>query len=129
MDKVGQFLTQIRNASMAKHEKVDLPASRLRTGLATILQESGYIRSFKVAKDSKQGIMRVYLKYDEKGQPAITALNSVSTPGRRVYVHATKIPNVRSGIGMCILSTSKGIMTGAQASQANLGGEILCTVW
>ena len=129
MDKVGQFLTQIRNASMAKHEKVDLPASRIRTGLATILQETGYIRSFKVAKDSKQGIMRVYLKYDEKGQPAISALNSVSTPGRRVYVHATKIPNVRSGLGMSILSTSKGIMTGAQATQENVGGELLCTVW
>lgn len=129
MDKVGQFLTQIRNASMAKHEKVDLPASRIRTGLATILQEAGYIRSFKVAKDSKQGIMRVYLKYDEKGNSAITAINSVSTPGRRVYVHATKIPNVRSGLGVSILSTSKGIMTGTQATQQNIGGELLCTVW
>lgn len=129
MDKVGQFLTQVRNASLAKHEKVDIPASRLRIGLATILQDSGYIRSFKVAKDSKQGVMRVYLKYDEKGQPAITALNSVSTPGRRVYVHATKIPNVRSGMGMCVLSTSRGIMTGAKAAQENVGGELLCTVW
>lgn len=129
MDKVGQFLTQVRNAAMAKHEKVDVPASRIRSGLAQILQDTGFIRSFKVAKDSKQGIMRVYLKYDERGNSAITSLNSVSTPGRRVYVHATKIPNVRSGIGMCILSTSQGIMTGTEATQKNVGGELLCTVW
>ena len=129
MDKVGQFLTQVRNASMAKHEKVDIPASRIRAGIAQILQDIGFIRSFKVAKDSKQGIMRVYLKYDENGGPAITALNSVSTPGRRVYVHATKIPNVRSGTGMTILSTSQGIMSGADAKAKNVGGEILCEIW
>ncbi|MFN8846254.1 MAG: 30S ribosomal protein S8 [Bdellovibrionales bacterium] len=129
MDKVGQFLTQIRNASLARHDKVDIPASRLRTGIAQLLQESGFIRSFKVAKDSKQGVMRVYLKYDDKGTPAITALSSVSTPGRRVYVHATKIPNVRSGTGTCILSTSQGILTGSEAAKKNVGGELLCTVW
>ena len=129
MDKVGQFLTQIRNASSARHEKVDIPASRIRSGIAQILQDIGFIRSFKVAKDSKQGIMRVYLKYDEKGSPAITALNSVSTPGRRLYVHATKIPNVRSGMGMTILSTSQGIMSGSEATQKNVGGEILCEIW
>jgi small subunit ribosomal protein S8 len=129
MDKVGQFLTQIRNASLARHDKVDIPASRLRAGLAQILQDSGFIRSFKVAKDSKQGVMRVYLKYDDKGAPAITAVNSVSTPGRRVYVHATKIPNVRSGTGTCILSTSQGILTGTEASKQNVGGELLCTIW
>jgi small subunit ribosomal protein S8 len=129
MDKVGQFLTQIRNASAARHEKVDIPASQLRSGIAQILQDSGFIRTFKVAKDSKQGIMRVYLKYDENGMPAIKALNSVSTPGRRVYVHATKIPNVRSGTGMTILSTSQGIMSGAEAAKKNVGGEILCEVW
>ena len=129
MDKVGQFLTQIRNASMARHEKVDIPASRIRTGIAQILQDIGFIRSFKVAKDSKQGIMRVYLKYNESGRPAITALNSVSTPGRRVYVHADKVPSVRSGTGMTILSTSQGIMSGADAKTKNVGGEILCEVW
>jgi small subunit ribosomal protein S8 len=129
MDKVGQFLTQIRNASLARHDKVDIPASKLRAGIAQLLQESGFIRSFKVAKDSKQGVMRVYLKYDDRGTPAITALSSVSTPGRRVYVHATKIPNVRSGTGTCILSTSQGILTGSEAAKKNLGGELLCTVW
>ncbi len=129
MDKVGQFLTQIRNASLAKHDKVDVPASRIRVGLANILEQSGYIRSYKVAKDSKQGVMRVYLKYDEKGQSAITAISSVSTPGRRVYVHATEIPSVRSGMGICILSTSRGIMTGSTAAKENVGGELLCTVW
>lgn len=129
MDKVGQFLTQIRNASLARHDKVDIPSSRLRAGLAQILQDTGFIRSFKIAKDSKQGIMRVYLKYDDKGSPAITAVNSVSTPGRRVYVHATKIPNVRSGTGTCILSTSQGILTGNEAAKKNVGGELLCTIW
>ena len=129
MDKVGQFLTQVRNASMAKHEKVDIPASRIRAGIAQILQDIGFIRSFKVAKDSKQGIMRVYLKYDEDGHSAITAIKSVSTPGRRVYVHATNIPNVRSGMGMTILSTSQGIMSGADATKKNVGGEILCEIW
>ena len=129
MDKVGQFLTQVRNASSAKHEKVDVPASHMRVGIAQILQDLGFIRSFKVAKDSKQGIMRVYLKYNESGRPAITALNSISTPGRRVYVHADKVPVVRSGTGMTILSTSQGIMSGVDAKDKNVGGEILCEVW
>ena len=129
MDKVGQFLTQIRNASMARHEKVDIPASRIRAGIAQILQESGYIRSFKVAKDSKQGIMRVYLKYDEAGHHVINSIDKVSRPGRRVYVKSDKIPQVRSGMGMSIISTSKGIMSGKQAAEQNLGGELLATLW
>lgn len=129
MDTIAQFLTVIRNAGNARHEKVDLPASKVRAGVAQILANEGYIRSFKVAKDSKQGIMRVYLKYSENGEPAITALDRVSTPGRRLYVKATQIPKVRSGLGMCILSTSKGIMSDKQATEKNLGGELLCTVW
>lgn len=129
MDTIAQFLTVIRNAGAAKHEKVDLPASKVRAGVAQILANEGYIRSFKVAKDSKQGIMRVYLKYDEAGNHAISSLDKVSTPGRRVYVKSDGIPQVRSGIGMCVISTSKGIMSGKQAADNKLGGELLCTVW
>jgi small subunit ribosomal protein S8 len=106
-----------------------MPASKVRAGIAQILVNEGYIRSFKVAKDSKQGIMRVYLKYSEGGEHAITSIDKVSTPGRRLYVKATQIPKVRSGLGMCILSTSKGIMSDKQATEKNLGGELLCTVW
>jgi small subunit ribosomal protein S8 len=129
MDTISQFLTVIRNAGAAKHEKVDLPASKVRAGIAQILANEGYIRSFKVAKDSKQGIMRVYLKYDENGDHAIEAIDKVSTPGRRVYVKSDSIPTVRSGYGMTILSTSKGIMSGKQAADQKVGGELLCALW
>lgn len=129
MDTIAQFLTVIRNAGAAKHEKVDMPASKVRAGIAQILANEGYIRSFKVAKDSKQGIMRVYLKYDEAGNHAITAVDKVSTPGRRVYVKSDRIPRVRSGLGICVISTSHGIMSGKQATDSKLGGELLCTIW
>lgn len=129
MDTVGQFLTIIRNAGAARHEKVDVPASNLRVGIAKILQESDFIRSFKVAKDSKQGVMRVYLKYDDKGNHMISKLERVSTPGRRVYVKADGIPVVRSGLGTSILSTSQGILSGSKAKEKNLGGELLCVLW
>ncbi|AHI06678.1 30S ribosomal protein S8 [Bdellovibrio bacteriovorus W] len=129
MDTISQFLTMIRNAGAAKHDKVDMPASKLRAGMAQILANEGLIRSFKVAKDSKQGIMRVYLKYDEGGAHVINSIDRVSRPGRRVYVKSNEIPTVRSGMGMSILSTSKGIMSGKQAAEQKLGGELLATVW
>lgn len=129
MDTISQFLTLIRNAGAAKHEKVDLPASKVRAGIAQILANEGFIRSFKVAKDSKQGIMRVYLKYDEEGNHAINSIDRVSKPGRRVYVKSDKIPSVRSGMGMSIVSTSRGILSGKQATEQKLGGELLCTLW
>lgn len=129
MDTVSEFLTRIRNAGAAKHEKVDIPASKFRQNLAEILAQQGFIRSFKVAKDSKQGVMRVYLKYDEVGQHAISSITRVSRPGRRVYVSSTDIPVVRSGLGVAILSTSSGLMSGADAQSKNVGGELLCRVW
>lgn len=129
MDTIGEFLTRIRNAGMARHEKLDIPASNLRVGIAKILLESGYIRSFKVAKDGKQGVMRVYLKYNDKGRPLITAVDRVSRPGRRVYVKSQDIPSVRNGFGISILSTNRGIVNGDTAKQDNLGGELLCTIW
>lgn len=129
MDTVSEFLTRIRNAGAAKHEKVDIPASKFRQNLAEILAQQGFIRSFKVAKDSKQGVMRVYLKYDEAGRHAINSIDRVSRPGRRVYVSSTDVPVVRSGFGVVILSTSRGLMSGADAQKNNVGGELLCKVW
>jgi len=129
MDTIAQFITVIRNAGRAKHEKVDVPSSKLRMGIAQILADEGYIRSFKVAKDSKQGIMRIYLKYDDAGAHMITAIDRVSRPGRRLYVKNDKVPNVRSGLGFSILSTSHGIMGSKQANEKKLGGELLCTIW
>jgi small subunit ribosomal protein S8 len=129
MDTIGEFLTRIRNAGLAKHEKVDIPASKVRTGIATVLLENGYIKNFKVVKDGKQGIMRVYLAYLENGRHAITEVRRASRPGRRLYVQCEKIPNVRSGYGMSILSTSKGIMGSKEATEKKLGGELICTVY
>ena len=129
MDTVSEFLTRIRNAGSAKHEKVDVPASKLREGIAQILVNNGLIRSFKIAKDSKQGVMRVYLKYADDGEHVMSSIQTVSRPGRRVYIKSTEIPVVRSGFGMTILSTSHGLMSGKEAQKKNLGGELLCKVW
>lgn len=129
MDTVAQMLTIIRNGSSAKLEKVDMPSSKMRESVAKILANSGFIRSYKVAKDSKQGIMRIYLKYDDSGLPAMTAIQKISRPGKRTYVGSEEIPSVRSGTGMCILSTNKGLLTGNDARKQNLGGELVCLVW
>lgn len=129
MDTIGEFLTRIRNAGLAKHEKVDIPCSNVRVGIANVLRDSGYIRNFKVVKDGKQGIMRVYLEYKDDGHHAITAIDRASRPGRRHYVRCSEIPNVRSGYGMSVLSTSKGIMSSKEATEKKLGGELICTIW
>lgn len=129
MDTIGEFLTRIRNSGSARHEKLDVPSSNVRVGIAKILLENGYIRSFKVVRDGKQGIMRVYLKYNEKGRPVITAIDRVSRPGRRVYVRSADIPKVRDGFGISILSTNRGVVDGDTAKTQNLGGELLCNVW
>ncbi len=129
MDTISQFITRIRNAGASRHEKVDVPASKVREGIAKILANHGLIRSFKVAKDTKQGVMRVYLKYDDDGNHVITNISKVSRPGRRLYVKSTEIPTVRSGLGMTIISTSAGIMSGKEAQDKNLGGELICKIW
>lgn len=129
MDTVGDFLTRVRNAAAAKHEKVDVPASNLRVGMAKVLQEAGYIRDFKVAKDGKQGLMRLYLRYDDKGKPLFSSMKRISRPSRKRYVKSSEIPNVRSGFGVSILSTNKGILSGDSARKENLGGELLCEIW
>lgn len=129
MDTLGDFLTRIRNAGLANHEKVDVPSSNIRVGLAQALQDNGYIRSFKVAKDGRQGVMRVYLKYLSTGKHAIDHISRVSSPGKRVYMGATEIPKVRSGFGLVLLSTNKGILSGNDAAKLNVGGEVLCKIW
>lgn len=129
MDTIAEFLTRIRNAGTAKHEKVDVPSSKLRVGIADILVNNGLIRSYKVAKDSKQGIMRLYLKYDETGVHAINKIDRISRPGRRLYVKSNEIPVIRSGLGMTIVSTSQGLMSGKDAQKKSLGGELICKIW
>lgn len=129
MDTIGDFLTRIRNAGLARHEKVDVPNSNMRMGIAKILQENGYIRSFKVARDGKQGIMRVYLKYNDKGKHVIGTVKRISRPGCRRYMKVTDIKPVRSGYGMSILSTNKGIMSDIDARRELVGGEIICEIW
>jgi len=129
MDTVAEFLTRIRNAGLSKHDKVDIPSSQLRVGIATVLRDSGYIRNFKVVKDGKQGIMRIYLAYSDDGRHAITAIDRASRPGRRLYVEYGKIPSVRSGYGMSVLSTSRGVMSSKEAVEKKVGGELICTVW
>ena len=129
MDTIGEFITRIRNAGAANHEKLDIPSSNVRVGIAKVLLENGYIRSFKVVRDGKQGVMRVYLKYNEKGKPVISAIDRVSRPGRRVYVKSDEVPRIRDGYGIAILSTSRGVLSGDTARTENLGGEVLCSVW
>ena len=129
MDTVGDFLTVIRNGMAAKHEKIDVPASKIKAAVAEVLKKNSYIGNFKVVKDGKQGMMRVYLNYKENGEPMINGLKRASRPGLRYYVGKDDVPNVMSGYGMSIVSTSKGVMSGGEARKQNVGGEVLCYVW
>lgn len=128
-DPVADMLTRIRNASKAKHEKVDIPSSSLKAEVARILKEEGYIKNIKMIADSKQGIIRVFLKYSSASESAITGIDRVSSPGRRTYAGKEEIPHVLNGYGIAIVSTSKGLMTDKAAREANVGGELLCKVW
>ena len=128
-DPVADFITGIRNAIRAKHRKVDVPSSRLKTEIAKVLLRERYINNFKVIDDRRQGVLRIYLKYASDETPVITGLKRVSTPGRRVYVPKDKIPRVMGGLGTALLSTSKGLMTDREARDAGLGGELMCQVW
>jgi len=128
-DPIADMLTRIRNAGKAKFNSVDIPGSKLKIELARVLKDEGFIRNFKLIKDSKQGILRVYLKYDEKETHAIFGLERVSRPSRRVYTKSKDVKTVLNGMGIAILSTSKGIMTDKNARSENVGGEILCNIW
>ncbi|BCG48441.1 16S ribosomal protein S8p [Citrifermentans bremense] len=128
-DPVTDMLTRIRNAGMAKHQKVDIPSSNLKVSLATVLRAEGFIKNFKVIADNKQGILRVYLKFIDEKEPVINEIKRISKPGGRVYVNSDKIKQVKNGLGVAILSTSKGLVTDKTAREMGIGGEVLCTVW
>jgi len=128
-DPIADMLTRIRNASKAKHEKVDIPSSKLKVEIAKILKDEGFVKNVKLVKDRRQGLIRVYLKYTEDEAPVLQGLKRISKPGCRVYTSNDAIPKVLDGLGTAILSTPKGIQTGKQAKKDNVGGEVICHVW
>ncbi|MBI3950476.1 MAG: 30S ribosomal protein S8 [Acidobacteria bacterium] len=128
-DPIADMLTRMRNALAAKHQRVDIPASRIKAEIARILKEEGYISNFKVIGDGAHKVLRVYLKYGPQGEEIVTHVERVSKPGRRVYVGAEEIPRVLGGLGISVISTSGGIMTGREARRKNVGGEVLCNVF
>ena len=128
-DVIADMLTRIRNANDAKHETVDIPASNLKKSIAEILLEEGYIKNYQIVEDGKQGIIRITLKYAQGKQKVIHGLRRVSKPGLRIYSNCEDMPKVMNGLGIAIVSTSKGVMTDKKARQANVGGEILAFVW
>ena len=128
-DVIADMLTRIRNANDAKHDTVDIPASNLKKSIAHILLEEGYIKNFQIVEDGKQGIIRVTLKYAAGKQKVINGLRRVSKPGLRIYSNCEDMPRVMNGLGIAIVSTSKGVMTDKKARQNNVGGEVLAFVW
>lgn len=128
-DSVANALTKIRNAQKAKKETVDIPFSGMMDGVLTILKDKAYISNFKLMKDNKQGLLKVYLRYTPTRAPVIVGLKRISKPGLRVYVSKDKMPRVRGGLGLAILTTSKGIITDKEAKKAGVGGEVICYVW
>ena len=128
-DPVSDYLSRIRNAQMAGHRYTDIPASKLKRAITQILLEKGYVRNYLNIDDGKQGLLRIYLKYDRDGVPVIQELKRISKPGLRSYVRADALPRVRNGLGIAILSTSRGVMTDKEARKINVGGEVLATVF
>ena len=128
-DTIAHLLTRIRNASSAKHDSVEIPASNMKKAIVQILVDEGYVKSYTVVEDGKQGVIKVVLKYSEGKMPVIKGLRRVSKPGLRIYSNAQELPRVMKGLGVAIISTSKGIMTDRQARSENLGGEVLAFVW
>jgi small subunit ribosomal protein S8 len=122
-------LTRIRNAGMVGHESVDVPLSKVKAGVAAILKREGFITDYEVIEDKVQGVLRIEMRYDNRREPVINGLRRVSKPGRRLYVKHDQIPKVMSGLGIAIISTSKGILTDREAREQRLGGELLCEVW
>ncbi len=128
-DPIADMLTRIRNANMVRHQKVDMPSSTLKVNIASVLKQEGYIKNYKVISDDLQGILRIYLKYIDDKDPVINEIKRISKPGGRVYKKTDEIPVVKNGLGIAILSTSKGIVTDGFARKTGVGGEIICTVW
>ncbi len=128
-DPLADMLTRVRNASMVKFDSVDMPLSKLKVSVAKIMKEEGYINDYHIQKDDVQGVLSIDLKYDQSNDKVIIGLRRVSKPGCRVYVNSDSIPKVMSGLGIGIISTSKGVMTDRQARKMRVGGELLCEVW
>ena len=128
-DPITDLLNRLRNGMRAGHDRVDIPASRVKENLVKVLAEEGYVSSYRRVEEKGRPLLRVGLKYDSDGEPIVNGLERVSRPGRRVYAPAKGIPEVLGGLGISIVSTSRGILTGRQAREAKLGGEILCNVW
>ena len=128
-DTIADLLTRIRNAASAKHDTVEIPASNMKKAICQILVDEGYIKSFSVTEDGKQGMIKVVLKYGEGKTPVIKGLRRVSKPGLRIYSNVEELPKVMKGLGIAIISTSKGVMTDRQARKENVGGEVLAFIW
>ena len=128
-DPIADLLTRIRNANSAKHETVEIPASNMKKAIVEILDEEGYIKNYQIIDDGKQGIIRVTLKYGKNNEKVLTGLKRVSKPGLRIYSNCEDMPKVMNGLGIAIVSTSKGIMTDKKARRENVGGEVLAFVW
>ncbi|HEX5031749.1 MAG TPA: 30S ribosomal protein S8 [Candidatus Eisenbacteria bacterium] len=128
-DPVADLLTCIRNACKAKHKKVDVPSSKLKGEIVRVLLREKYINNFKSIDDKKRGILRIYLKYDQKERPVIQGIERMSKPGRRLYIRRHEVPKIQGGLGTALVSTSSGIMTDQEARDEGLGGEYLCRVW
>ncbi|MGO9378326.1 MAG: 30S ribosomal protein S8 [Dissulfurispiraceae bacterium] len=128
-DPIADMLTRIRNSVLIKAEKVDIPASRLKVEIAKIMKEEGFIKSYKIIKDKKQGILRITLKYTQDNRPIVEGLKRISKPGRRVYVGKDEVPSVVGGMGIAVVTTPKGILTDKVCRREGVGGEVLCYIW
>jgi small subunit ribosomal protein S8 len=128
-DPVSDLLTRIRNATAVRHDRMDIPASKMKLEIAKILKQEGYIRTFKMIEEGPQGIIRIYLKYADDGEPVIHGLRRVSKPGLRVYRGVGDLPKVRNGLGVAVISTNRGVVTDEQARSLQVGGEVLCEIW
>ena len=128
-DPIADMLTRVRNAIMTSYDKVDIPSSRLKIDIAKVLKSEGFIKNYKIIDDKRQGIIRIYFRYDENGDSVIDGLKRISKPGCRIYAPSDKIPKALNGFGINILSTSKGVMTDGRARKMGVGGEILCSIW
>ena len=128
-DPIADMLTKIRNASRSKHEKVDIPISKLKVEIVKILKNEGFVKNFKLVEEQGKNVIRIFLKFAEDGEPVIQGLTRVSKPGKRVYKGTDEVPRISNGLAITIISTSKGVITGKKARQQNIGGEVLCYVW
>lgn len=128
-DPIADYLTRIRNANMAKHDSVEIPASNIKKSISEILKREGFIRDYEVSDDNKQGVIKVFLKYGPNGERVISGLKRISKPGLRNYVGAEDLPKVLNGLGIAIVSTSAGVITDKEARQKNVGGEVIAYIW